>query len=85
MVLRYMLTGASPQQTITQAVTAQESQRLTNCLLSPFCWRPPARRICEPESLSAGARDLLTILCARTQVHSIHEIHCHEWVARGGV
>ena len=76
MVIRYMLTGVPPGQSIMQAIEAQ------GMLASCGCIPKGARRIVELSSVSEAARQLTTALTKPSldERMSVADAQAHAWV-----
>jgi len=81
-ILRYMLTGASPNQSVLEAIADEQSASCLGCVLLRACGRRrPARCILEPERLSKQSRDMLEIFTRHADRRfTVVDVRAHEWL-----
>lgn len=85
-MLRQMLTGAKPNQAITEAISEEQSASCVGCVLWPVRGSRPPRRIVEPSQLTKPLQDLLNIFAKNARDRfTVVEARAHEWLAEESV
>ena len=83
-LLRYMLTGAPPQQTVLEAIAQEQSDALVGCIgcaLTCGKARRPPRRLLEVSQLSEQAQQVLTSFTSTPEARfGVVDARAHIWL-----